>query len=164
MSNSSDKNAESNIGEQNENKTSNDRMSRAGEQSTELGSKEKFFKLFSVIAGINEITGIEPIVSNNSIPRLNSSRSNHFFSYPLQPQHNQISINAEERVNNNININNINQDDSGLLFGLDDYYNENENNNYDELINPLFQQLQQNPGMTIDTLILNLNSIINNEK
>jgi hypothetical protein len=65
----------------------------------------------------------------------------------------------------NININNlnINQDDSGL-FGIDDYYNENENNNDDDIINPLFRQLQQNPGMTIDTLILNLNSMINNEK
>lgn len=77
-----------------------------------------------------------------------------------------MSINAEESLNNNININinNINQDDSGL-FGIDDYYNENENNNnYDDLFNPLFQLLQQNPGITIDTLILNLNSVINNEK
>ena len=35
---------------------------------------------------------------------------------------------------------------------------------YDELINPIIQQLQHNSGVTIDTLILNLNSVINNEK
>lgn len=77
-----------------------------------------------------------------------------------------MSIHAEEIGNNNININinNINQDDSGL-FEIDDYYNENENdNNYDNIINPLFQQLQRNPGMTVDTLILNLNTVITNEK
>lgn len=76
-----------------------------------------------------------------------------------------MSINAEESLNNNLNmntINNLNQDDSGLFF--DGYYTENENINYDDIINPLFQQFQQNPGMTIDTLILNLNSMINNEK
>ena len=48
---------------------------------------------------------------------------------------------------------------------MDEFSNENNNNNYDdELINPIIQQLQQNPGITIDTLILNLNSILNNEK
>ena len=46
---------------------------------------------------------------------------------------------------------------------MDEFSNENNNNNYDdELINPIIQQLQQNPGITIDTLILNLNSILNN--
>ena len=112
------------------------------------------------------MTGIDTNVNNSSIHRINSSQSNNFWSYPLQPQHSQMSINAEESLNNNININNINninQDDSGL-FEIDDYYNENENNNYDDMINPLIQQLQVNPGMTIDTLILNLNSVINNEK
>ena len=113
------------------------------------------------------MTGIDTIVNNSSIHRINSSHSNNFWSYPLQPQHSQMSINAEESLNNNININNINninQDDSGL-FEIDDYYNENENNNnYDDMINPLIQQLQANPGMTIDTLILNLNLVINNEK
>ena len=107
------------------------------------------------------MTGIDTIVNNSSI----HTHSNNFWSYPLQPQHSQMSINAEESLNNNININinNINQDDSGL-FEIDDYDNENENNNYDDMINPLIQQLQANPGMTIDTLILNLNSVINNEK
>ena len=113
------------------------------------------------------MTGIETIINNSSIHQINSSNSNNFWSYPLQPQHSQMSINAEESINNNLNINinnlNINQDDSGL-FWIDDYYNENENNNDDDIINPLFRQLQQNPGMTIDTLILNLNSMINNEK
>ena len=113
------------------------------------------------------MTGIDTIVNNSSIHNVNSSNSNNFWSYQLQPQHSQMSINAEESANNNLNINiinNINQDDSGL-FGIDEYYTENENNNnYDDIINPLFQQLQQNPGMTIDTLILNLNSVINNEK
>jgi hypothetical protein len=112
------------------------------------------------------MTGIDTIVNNSSIHHINSSNSNNFWSYPLQPQHSQMSINAEESANNNLNmniINNLNQDDSGL-FGIDEYYAENENNNYDDIINPLFQQLQQNPGMTIDTLILNLNSVINNEK
>ena len=112
------------------------------------------------------MTGLDTIVNNSSIQRINTSNSNNYWSYPLQPQHSQMSINAEESANNNlnININNINQDDSGL-FGIEDYYNENDNNNnYDEIINPLFQQLQQNPGLTVDTLILNLNSIINNEK
>lgn len=106
------------------------------------------------------MTGLDTIVNNSSIHPNNSSNSNNYWSYPLQPQHSQMSINAEEPGNNNlnININNINQDDSGL-FGIGDYYNENDNNN-----NPLFQQLQQNPGLTVDTLILNLNSIINNEK
>ena len=78
-----------------------------------------------------------------------------------------MSLNAEHPSNNVINFNinniNINQDDSGL-FGIDDL-NENENNNnYDDILNPLLQQIQQNPEMTIDTLILNLNSVINNEK
>ena len=78
-----------------------------------------------------------------------------------------MSINAEHPSNNVINFNinniNINQDDSGL-FGIDDL-NENENNNnYDDILNPLLQQIQQNPEMKIDTLILNLNSVINNEK
>ena len=78
-----------------------------------------------------------------------------------------MSINAEHPSNNVINFNinniNINQDDSGL-FGIDDL-NENENNNnYDDILNPLLQQIQQNPEMTIDTLILNFNSVINNEK
>ena len=112
------------------------------------------------------MTGLDTIVNNSSIQHINSSNSNNYWSYPLQPQHSQMSINAEESANNNlnININNINQDDSGL-FGIEDYYNENDNNNnYDDIINPLFQQLQQNPGLTVDTLILNLNSIINNEK
>ena len=91
----------------------------------------------------------------------------------MQPQHSQMSISAEfpnnlNNINNlnnlNVNINDLNQDDSAL-FGIDDYYNDNDNNNnYDDIINPLFQQLQQNPGMTIDTLILNLSSVINNEK
>ena len=69
----------------------------------------------------------------------------------------------EPLINNNININinNINQDDSEF-FGIDGFYDENNNNN--ELINPIIQQLQQNPGMTIDTLTLNLNSVISNEK
>ena len=71
-------------------------------------------------------------------------------------------INSIDSPNNNIN--NINQDDSEF-FGIEEFYNENNNNNYDdELINPIIQQLQQNSGVTIDTLILNLNSIINNEK
>jgi hypothetical protein len=112
------------------------------------------------------VTGLDTIVNNSTIQRINTSNSNNYWSYPLQPQHSQMSINAEESANNNlnININNINQDDSGL-FGIEDYYNENDNNNnYDDIINPLFQQLQQNPGLTVDTLILNLNSIINNEK
>ncbi len=112
------------------------------------------------------MTVIDNIINNTSLQRINSStNSNNFWSYPLQPQHSQMSINAEESANNNINIdiNNINQDDSGLLE-IEDYYNENDNNNYEDIINPLFQQLQQNPGMTIDTLILNLNSVINNEK
>ena len=112
------------------------------------------------------MTGLDTIVNNSTIQRINTSNSNNYWSYPLQPQHSQMSINAEESANNNlnININNINQDDSGL-FGIEDYYNENDNNNnYDDIINPLFQQLQQNPGLTVDTLILNLNSIINNEK
>jgi hypothetical protein len=112
------------------------------------------------------VTGLDTIVNNSTIQRINTSNSNNHWSYPLQPQHSQMSINAEESANNNlnININNINQDDSGL-FGIEDYYNENDNNNnYDDIINPLFQQLQQNPGLTVDTLILNLNSIINNEK
>ncbi len=105
------------------------------------------------------------ITNSSSIHHINSSLShNNFWPHPLQPQHTQMSFNAEESANNNINLNNINQDDSGL-FGIDDYYNENENNNnYDDIIYPLFQQLQQNSGMTIDTLILNLNSVINNEK
>ena len=48
---------------------------------------------------------------------------------------------------------------------MDEFSNENNNNNYDdELINPIIQQLQQNPGITIDTLISNLNSILNKEK
>ena len=38
MSNSSDRNNESNISKQNEIKTTNDQRSRVGEQSTELGS------------------------------------------------------------------------------------------------------------------------------
>ena len=112
------------------------------------------------------MTGLDTIVNNSIIQRINTSNSNNYWSYPLQPQHSQMSINAEESANNNlnININNINQDDSGS-FGIEDYYNENDNNNnYDDIINPLFQQLQQNPGLTVDTLILNLNSIINNEK
>ena len=112
------------------------------------------------------MTGLDTIVNNSTIQRINTSNSNNYWSYPLQPQHSQMSINAEESANNNlnININNINQDDSGS-FGIEDYYNENDNNNnYDDIINPLFQQLQQNPGLTVDTLILNLNSIINNEK
>ena len=112
------------------------------------------------------MTGLDIIVNNSIIQPINSSNSNNYWSYPLQPQHSQMSINAEESANNNlnININNLNQDDSGL-FGIEDYYNENDNNNnYDDIINPLFQQLQQNPGLTVDTLILNLNSIINNEK
>ena len=111
------------------------------------------------------MTGIDTIVNNSSIHRIYSSHSNNFWSYPLQPQHSQMSINAEESLNNNININlnNINRDDSGL-FEIDDYDYENENNNYDDMINPLIQQLQANPGMTIDALILNLNSVINNEK
>ena len=108
------------------------------------------------------MTIIDNIINNSSLHGINSSNSNNFWSYPLQPQHSQMSINEEESANNNININinNVNQDDSGL-FGIEDYYNENDNN---DIINPLFQQLQQNPGMTIDTLILNLNSVINNEK
>ena len=112
------------------------------------------------------MTGLDTNANNSSIQRINSSNINNYWSYPLQPQHSQMSINDEESANNNlnININNINQDDSGL-FGIEDYYNENDNNNnYDDIINPLFQQLQQNPGLTVDTLILNLNSIINNEK
>ena len=112
------------------------------------------------------MTGLDTIVNNSSIQPINTSNSNNYWSYPLQPQHSQMSINAEESANNlNININNINQDDSGL-FGIEDYSNENENNNnnYNDIINPLLQQLQQNPGLTVDTLILNLNSIINNEK
>jgi hypothetical protein len=113
------------------------------------------------------MTGIDTIINNSSIHQISTSQSNNFWQHPLQPQHTQMSINAEESSNNNninINLNNINQDDSGL-FGIDDYYNENENNNnYDDIIYPLFQQLQQNSGMTIDTLILNLNSVINNEK
>jgi hypothetical protein len=72
-------------------------------------------------------------------------------------------VNSEDSPNNNIN--NINQDDSEF-FGIEEFYeNNNNNNNYDdELINPIIQQLQNNPGVTMDTLILNLNSIINNEK
>ena len=71
-------------------------------------------------------------------------------------------INSEDFRNNNLN--NLNQDDSEF-FGMDEFSNENNNNNYDdELINPIIQQLQHNPGVTIDTLILNLNSILNNEK
>ena len=82
-------------------------------------------------------------------------------SFPFQFNH--------EVGNNNININNLNQDDSEF-FGIEEFYNENNNNNNnninyeDELINPIIQQLQNNSGVTIDTLILNLNSIINNEK
>ena len=137
-------------------------------QQNQVVIKSINYLIFVILAGINEVTGIDNIANNSSIHRINSSHSNNFWSYPLQPQHSQISFNAEDYMNNNININinniNLNQDDSGL-FGIDDYYNENENNNnYDEIINPLFQQLQQNPGMTIDTLILNLNSVINNEK
>ena len=111
------------------------------------------------------MTGLDTIVNNSSIQPINSSNSNNYWHYPLQQQHSQMSINAEESANNNlnININNINKVDSGL-FGIEDYYNENDNNNNDDIINPLFQQLQQNPGLTVDTLILNLNSIINNEK
>lgn len=111
------------------------------------------------------MTGIDSTVNNNNIHNNNSLNNNNFWSYPLQPQHNQISINAEESANNNSNvniINNLNQDDSGLF--IDGYYIENENIIYDDIISPLFQQLQQNSGMTIDTLILNLNSVINNEK
>ena len=111
------------------------------------------------------MTGLDTIVNNSSIQRINTSNSNNYWSYTFQPQHSQMSINTEESANNNlnVNINNINQDDRGL-FGIEDYYNENDNNNYDDIINTLFQQLQQNPGLTVDTLILNLNSIINNEK
>ena len=93
------------------------------------------------------MTVIDNIINNTSLQRINSStNSNNFWSYPLQPQHSQMSINAEESANNNINIdiNNINQDDSGLLE-IEDYYNENDNNNYEDIINPLFQQLQHNP-------------------
>ena len=110
------------------------------------------------------MTGIDTIINNSSIHQISTSPRNNYWQHPLQPQHTQMSFNAEESANNNINLNNINQDDSGL-FGIDDYYNENENNNnYDDIIYPLFQQLQQNSGLTIDTLILNLNSVINNEK
>jgi len=38
MSNSSDRNNDSSIGDPNENKTNNEQRSRGGEQSTELGS------------------------------------------------------------------------------------------------------------------------------
>lgn len=114
------------------------------------------------------MTGIDTIINNSSIHQINSPQRNNYWQHPLQSQHTQISINAEvsSNANNNINVNlnNLNQDDSGL-FGIDDYYNEYyNNNNLGDLIYPLFQQLQQNSGLTIDTLILNLNSVINNEK
>ena len=82
-------------------------------------------------------------------------------SFPFHLQHSQLVINGEDSGNNNGN--NINQDDSEF-FGIDEFYNENNNNYDDELINPIIQQLQHNSGVTIDTLILNLNSVINNEK
>ena len=109
---------------------------------------------------MNEAT----VIDTSSIQRINSSNSNHFVSssFPFHLQHSQIAINAEDSANNNAN--NINQDDSEF-FGIEEFYNENNNNNYDdELINPIIQQLQNNSGVTIDTLILNLNSVINNEK
>ena len=114
---------------------------------------------------MNEVTGIDTINNNSSIHGINSSNSNNHFvssSFPFHLQQSQIAINSIDSPNNNIN--NINPDDSEF-FGIEEFYNENNNNNYDdELINPIIQQLQQNPGVTIDTLILNLNSVINNEK
>ena len=108
---------------------------------------------------MNEAT----VIDTSSIQRINSSNSNHFVSssFPFHLQHSQIAINAEDSANNNAN--NINQDDSEF-FGIEEFYNENNNNYDDELINPIIQQLQNNSGVTIDTLILNLNSVINNEK
>ena len=82
-------------------------------------------------------------------------------SFPFHLQHSQLVINGEDSGNNNGN--NINQDDSEF-FGIDEFYNENNNNYDDELINPIIQQLQHNSGVTIDTLIVNLNSVISNEK
>ena len=119
------------------------------------------------------MTRMDTNANTISTQRIDTTQNNHYWSYPLQPQHSQMSISAEfpnnlNNINNlnnlNVNLNDINQDDSAL-FGIDDYYNENDNNNnLDDIINPLFQQIQQNPGMTIDTLILNLSSVINNEK
>jgi len=161
MSDSSDRNNASNESGQNEIKTTNDQRNLTVERSIELGS------------GANEVTRMDTNANTISTQRINTTQNNHYWSYPLQPQHSQMSISAEfpnnlNNINNlnnlNVNLNDINQDDSAL-FGIDDYYNENDNNNnLDDIINPLFQQLQQNPGMTIDTLILNLSSVINNEK
>ena len=132
-----------------------------------------FILLIIILGGANEVTRMDTNANTISTQRNNTTQNNHYWSYPLQPQHSQMSISAEfpnnlNNINNlnnlNVNLNDINQDDSAL-FGIDDYYNENDNNNnLDDIINPLFQQLQQNPGMTIDTLILNLSSVINNEK
>ena len=45
------------------------------------------------------MTGLDTIVNNSTIQRINTSNSNNYWSYPLQPQHSQMSINAEESAN-----------------------------------------------------------------
>ena len=82
---------------------------------------------------MNEMTGIDSIINNN-IYNINCPNNNNFWSYPLQPQYDQISINTEESANNNLNVNivdNLNQDESGLF--IDGYYMENKSIIYDDI-------------------------------
>ena len=53
------------------------------------------------------MTGLEINANNSIIQPINSSNSNNYWSYPLQAQHSQMSINAEESANNNFNINTL---------------------------------------------------------
>ena len=145
MSNSPNKNGKVSNGESNEIRTINHQRN-GRENSPEIRNRE------GTITNSNNI---------NNIRNISSFRAN-----SLQPQHSEISINGGEISNNNIlslNINvrnNLNREDSALS---DEYYNQNEDDNQN-LFNPLIEQINQNPGLAIDTLILNLNSVINNEK
>jgi len=154
MSISEDKSEENNISNPNINnmeepKNIPEQISAVADPSTEIGSK---FFIYKNIAGINEFTGTETFINNNSHSdntyRLNST-INHYLSYLENPQ-THFFIDEDESAPVDIN-------QESALFDIDDYYN------YNDILSSYFSR-QFGRQLTFDNLNEKINSLITGEK